>query len=467
LESRVNRIIKAITDYVLAQEADDITSYELKTPHYDDSNHRLVKAGLKTKWEKEHQKHVRKRTKFPIPICCPRGRASVGEETMEELCEAAKELDKKKERKHPAGKLKSWIPEDTFRLMRKKALARQLWLREQAWTKIKHIVQTRGGSSHSSTFLCQWQSCHWQWSRKGTEIDRQLHGKIFESGLKTNDKKTKAVAVEGVKAPTMMSKQAFEWQRGVGEGRTHRERALSKVQCQLCGAVSQKQGPPQHQLREACSRGREEWTKNPEKTINQRHQVKEVLISEEPALPQECCIKILAGAAKIECPVRDCLGRCSNPGRLQIHFWERHLEDKIVIGQEGWLPRCTNCSMFGNKVGASHQATKRCRGATERRQKQVVAKEHEQLKQCAVLNVSGKPIEIVDTFKHLGRVTAKTDSDEMTALQNLEQARKKWASSMRRVLIQDGEMEQNPKRWRSFAERQCCTPCSMERSVGC
>ncbi len=51
---------------------------------------------------------------------------------MEELCEAAKELDRKKERKDPAGKLKSWILEDTLRLsMRKKALARQVGQREQ------------------------------------------------------------------------------------------------------------------------------------------------------------------------------------------------------------------------------------------------------------------------------------------------------------------------------------------------
>jgi hypothetical protein len=50
----------------------------------------------------------------------------VGDKMMEELCEAAKELDKKKERKDLAGKLKSWILEDTLRLsMRKKALARQ------------------------------------------------------------------------------------------------------------------------------------------------------------------------------------------------------------------------------------------------------------------------------------------------------------------------------------------------------
>jgi hypothetical protein len=36
----------------------------------------------------------------------------VGDWTMEDLCKAAKESDKMKERKDPQGKLKSWILED-------------------------------------------------------------------------------------------------------------------------------------------------------------------------------------------------------------------------------------------------------------------------------------------------------------------------------------------------------------------
>jgi hypothetical protein len=51
------------------------------------------------------------------------------------------------------------------------------------------------------------------------------------------------------------------------------------------------------------------------------------------------------------------------------------------------------------------------------------------LKKAVAFNVSGRPIEIVDKFKCLGRVTANADSDEVVAtLQNLEQARKEWAS---------------------------------------
>ena len=59
------------------------------------------------------------------------------------------------------------------------------------------------------------------------------------------------------------------------------------------------------------------------------------------------------------------------------------------------------------------------------------------VKKDAVLTVSGKPIEIADTFKHLGRVTMEADSDEAVALRNLERARRKWVS-MRVVLTRDG-----------------------------
>jgi exonuclease III len=758
-QRRTGRIIKATADYILAQEVDDITSYRLKTPRYD-SDHRLVKAGLRTKSQKEHQKYVRKRTKFPIPIC-PKHGARVGDETMKELCKAAKELDKKKERKDPQGKSKSWISEDTFRLMRKKALARRFGLREQtkicgeelnksldkdrtrrydeaarelerligkgdikgAFAKAQNWYRKRGPAAPKPTYhdeestrkefqelhtaaepagepipihisptprindnppeedevkkgvrrmntgkaagasgitaehLKEWMegaedeetptytkewrmvlklvaycftndakdapkafeigiltlipkditsyrgivllesiyklasiivtfrlsgsiqfhdAIHGFRAERGTgtaitelklltqytklcgvknlyvvfldlqkayyTLDRErtleilegygvgpniraflkkiwdgdtlvskqggFYGKPFDVGrgvrcgdvdspiifnividaivrdieacrpeetanaaqlfyaddgtitgnepekvqrltddyterflrvgLKMNDKKTKAMVVEGATAPTMMSKEAFDRKRGVGDCRTHREKAASKVQCQLCGAMSQKQGLPKHQSRGGCSRGREEWTKNPENPINQQNQVTEQsMAGEEPTLPQEYCIDILVRAAKIECPVHTCSGRYSNPGALRAHFRDRHLEDTIVIKQEGRLPRCTNCGIFGRKVGASHQATKTCREATEKRRKQVEAKEHEQLKKDVVFNVGGKPIEIVDTFKYLGRVVANTDSDEAAVLRNLAQARKKWAH-IQRVLIQDG-----------------------------
>jgi hypothetical protein len=60
-----------------------------------------------------------------------------------------------------------------------------------------------------------------------------------------------------------------------------------------------------------------------------------------------------------------------------------------------------------------------------------VAKRHEQMKKDLVFKVGGKPIEIVETFKYLGRVTAKNDNDEEAVKRNLGRAREKGANPTR------------------------------------
>jgi hypothetical protein len=58
-------------------------------------------------------------------------------------------------------------------------------------------------------------------------------------GLKMNDKKrTKGMAIDGAKPPTMMSQEAFDQKRGIGQCRTLREKAEARVQqCKLCGVM--------------------------------------------------------------------------------------------------------------------------------------------------------------------------------------------------------------------------------------
>ena len=79
-------------------------------------------------------------------------------------------------------------------------------------------------------------------------------------GLKMNNKKTKGMVIDGAKPPTMMSQEAFDQRKGVGQGRTHREKAIARVQCPLCGVMSQKQVLVRHQSAGVCKRGRDMWT---------------------------------------------------------------------------------------------------------------------------------------------------------------------------------------------------------------
>jgi hypothetical protein len=59
-------------------------------------------------------------------------------------------------------------------------------------------------------------------------------------GLKMKDKKAKGTVIDGAKPPTMMSHEAFDQKRGVGQCRTHREKVKARVQCQLRGVMAQK-----------------------------------------------------------------------------------------------------------------------------------------------------------------------------------------------------------------------------------
>jgi hypothetical protein len=75
--------------------------------------------------------------------------------------------------------------------------------------------------------------------------------------LKMNDKKTKGMVIDGAKPPTMMSHEAFDQKRGVGQRRTHWEKVKARMQCHLCGVMAQNQVLVRHQLAGACKRGRD------------------------------------------------------------------------------------------------------------------------------------------------------------------------------------------------------------------
>jgi hypothetical protein len=80
-------------------------------------------------------------------------------------------------------------------------------------------------------------------------------------GLKMNATKTKAMTMIGSKAFASISKTAYT-RRITGEGLTHRERNLQKVECELCGEMIGRQYTTNHQKTMKCERGREEWIIN-------------------------------------------------------------------------------------------------------------------------------------------------------------------------------------------------------------
>ena len=130
-QRREGAIVKATTDYILFQEANDATSYSLKTPRFD-TDHRLVKAGLKARSVKEHRRYVKKRTEFPVTLIPTGADANEGDKILGELREAAKRLDEDNEEDDLKGDARSWISEKSFRLMSRKAMAKRFGMREEA-----------------------------------------------------------------------------------------------------------------------------------------------------------------------------------------------------------------------------------------------------------------------------------------------------------------------------------------------
>jgi hypothetical protein len=48
-----------------------------------------------------------------------------------------------------------------------------------------------------------------------------------------------------------------------------------------------------------------------------------------------------------------------------------------------------------------------------------------------VFKINGKPIEMVNEFKYLGRIVTQDDNDETAVKRNIVRAREKWASMRR------------------------------------
>jgi hypothetical protein len=173
-----------------------------------------------------------------------------------------------------------------------------------------------------------------------------------------NKIKAKAIIVEGAKAPKMQSKAAFD-RPHKQEGKTHRERTLEKVQYQLCGFMSHRQGLKQHQSRKICERGRDTWATSQGGEPSQSTEPGETHgePETEEQLPQEYCV-FIDKSRKVECPVPDCPGRYSEGRTMRLHFRDRHPDDTNVVEQEGCFQRCVRCNMFARTVGTTHQATK-------------------------------------------------------------------------------------------------------------
>ena len=80
-----------------------------------------------------------------------------------------------------------------------------------------------------------------------------------------------------------------------------------------------------------------------------------------------------------ECPVKGCPGRAGTRTAMRVHFWRRHVQETIIILEEGNLPhpRCENCDMFvpWRALNGRHKSTMMCKSGVEQKRRQLAEAE--------------------------------------------------------------------------------------------
>ena len=139
-------------------------------------------------------------------------------------------------------------------------------------------------------------------------------------------------------------------------------------------------------------------------------------------------------------PVEGCSDRAATWTDMKVHLWHRHVQDTVVILEEGNLPhpRRPLCNMLvpWRSLNGSHNGTAQCKKGAEQKQWRLTAEEARAVTSRAFITY-GRPLKIVTPFKYLGRVLSAADHEWTEVVQNLMNARTVWWK-MSRILIREG-----------------------------
>ena len=132
----------------------------------------------------------------------------------------------------------------------------------------------------------------------------------------------------------------------------------------------------------------------------------------------------------IVCPVGGYKGQATTHTNLRIHSVHRHVQDKIVIQDEGnhLQPHCPACDMFFPWAALSrrHPATALYAQGVERKRR-FLAEEVAQLERVTTFQVYFRPLEKLSSFKYIVRLLMATNGDWPAVITNTQKARKSWS----------------------------------------
>ena len=261
------------------------------------------------------------------------------------------------------------------------------------------------------------------------QVSLDTIARAFESfGLFMNASKTKFMVMSGGKHRLKMSSTAYN-RHVTGEGMSHRERSLAKVQCIKCGAEVCRASLKRHQQSKKCKKAA--MTYEPPTPVRNRVLTEATIVTPRSE-PRQYLTTIRAGhRGVVECPVPGCpfhVPITQNSKRLTLrkHFRARHIEDGIRIQEEGQLPQCTRCGLFMKDANSDrHHNSVECRKFTERRARYFRAQRQADALEVN-FSIGGAEIERVKQFRYLGRILDENDDGNHALQRQLARARTKW-----------------------------------------
>jgi hypothetical protein len=276
-------------------------------------------------------------------------------------------------------------------------------------------------------------------------------------GLMLNGKKTVVMVMNGGRIREAESQTAYK-RRFKKNNKTHRERMLTKTECNLCGARVNKQHIKMHQSRKICRAERAEYkiqqqqeatttTTDTETESESETESEEEENSEIPEQPniEEYCVEIKT-CRKTACPVPNCPAKIGTSNQMANHFRNKHVENVVTINRK-LHPRCPKCGIFqSNSLTEEHQRSKECmKWAQVYANRATFAKKQKEATE-AKFQADGKEFMRVEEFKYLGRIVTDDDNDDKAVDANLEKARKKWGQVGKFLRSNDA----NPKLMATF-----------------
>ena len=236
--------------------------------------------------------------------------------------------------------------------------------------------------------------------------------------------------MEGGGGLVNISREAYD-RKHTGVGQLFREKAKTKVLCNLCGRELQRCSVRRHQQSRVCIKGKKTFTPSTPERDRIRREAQPIT---EEAVPETFCLSIPSDPnSDIGCPVDGCvykvLGARGHKCRLiRRHFSLRHHKDTIIVEGEGQLPQCPLCGLFDmNAHTEQHRATLECKRGAERLRRLNQTEQSRQVVRNVSFSVDGAAIDRETQFKYLGRVLEETDDDNYAIDRQLTRAKAKWA----------------------------------------